>query len=161
MRFVVIFTVCFLGIVLLFGCGGKEVKDEEPVQKVTDEGEKRTKEEALKKKYDLKHKGQGETVTIGELNWTGAIAIAHIMKYTLENKLNIPVKLEKLPQDKLWLELHKGTMDVHPDVWMMNQEKSRLPPVGLLKRFFPISGLYNLKRVLISILTCNSSRVLE
>lgn len=63
-------------------------------------------------------------VIIGRLNWSGAIAVAHVMKYVLEEKLGIPTELRPVSIPVLWSAMDRGTADVYPDLWMPNQKQS-------------------------------------
>ncbi len=62
-------------------------------------------------------------VIIGELNWSGGVIIAHIMKHVLEKRLGIPAKLRPIAPEVLWSAMDKGSMDVYPDLWMPNQKE--------------------------------------
>jgi len=61
-------------------------------------------------------------VIIAELNWAGSTAVCHVMKYVLENKLNVPAKIQALAAAVIWPGMDKGTVDVYSDLWMPNQE---------------------------------------
>lgn len=63
-----------------------------------------------------------KNVVIGSLTWSGSQALEQIMKYVLEEKLDIPVKVTNLAQPLLWAALDKGSADVYPDMWMPNQK---------------------------------------
>ena len=59
-----------------------------------------------------------KNVIIGGLSWSGSTAIEHIMKYVLEEKLDIPVEIIQLAQPILCAGIDKGSVDVYPDMWM-------------------------------------------
>ncbi|OQY60095.1 MAG: hypothetical protein B6245_03255 [Desulfobacteraceae bacterium 4572_88] len=65
-----------------------------------------------------------DNVIIGRLNWSGAIAVAHVMKHVLEEQLGIPAKLQPVSVPVLWSAMDRGTADVYPDLWMPNQKQS-------------------------------------
>lgn len=60
-------------------------------------------------------------VTIAEMNWSGAIAVSHVMKQVLEEKLKVPVQLQQLNPALTWAGMDKGSVDVFPDLWWPNQ----------------------------------------
>lgn len=89
------------------------------------------------------------SVIIGELNWTGATAVQHIMKWVIEEKLGIPVEFAAMAQPALWAALDKGTVDVYPDMWMPNQKhgfekyvKERKSVVVKLSYDNAVEGIY-------------------
>ncbi|UCG13353.1 MAG: hypothetical protein JSU72_02380 [Deltaproteobacteria bacterium] len=63
-----------------------------------------------------------KNVIIGSLTWSGSQAIEQIMKYVLEEKLDIDVEITTVAQPVLWAALDKGSADVYPDIWMPNQK---------------------------------------
>jgi len=56
-------------------------------------------------------------VHISEQNWTGSTVICQVMKYVLEEKLNIPVKISQFSGSVTWAGIEKGDVDVFSDVW--------------------------------------------
>jgi glycine betaine/proline transport system substrate-binding protein len=60
-------------------------------------------------------------VVIAEMNWSGAIAVSHVMKQVLEEKLNVPVRLQELTPALTWVGMEKGSVDVYPSLWWPNQ----------------------------------------
>ncbi len=58
-----------------------------------------------------------KNVIIAEQNWTGSTVIVQVMKYVLENKLDIPVKIVPLNGSATWVGLDKGDVDVFSDLW--------------------------------------------
>lgn len=59
----------------------------------------------------------GKKVHISEQNWTGSTVICQVMKYVLENKLDVPVKISQLNGAATWAGMHKGDVDVFSDIW--------------------------------------------
>ena len=65
-----------------------------------------------------------ESVKIGKPTWTGAQAIAHLLKAVVETRIG--GKAELVPGNNATIfqgmDQGKGDIDVHPDVWLPNQE---------------------------------------
>ncbi len=65
-----------------------------------------------------------EEVKIGVPSWTGAQAIAHLLGAVVETKIG--GKVEYVPGNNATIfqamDQGKGDIDVHPDVWLPNQE---------------------------------------
>ena len=65
-----------------------------------------------------------EDVKIGVPSWTGAQAIAHLLGAVIETKIG--GKVEFVPGNNATIfqamDQSKGDIDVHPDVWLPNQE---------------------------------------
>ena len=65
-----------------------------------------------------------EEVKIGVPSWTGAQAIAHLLAAVVE--MRIDGKAELVPGNNATIfqamDQGKGDIDVHPDVWLPNQE---------------------------------------
>ncbi|MEQ8737789.1 MAG: glycine betaine ABC transporter substrate-binding protein [Hoeflea sp.] len=65
-----------------------------------------------------------ESVKIGVPSWTGAQAIAHVLGAVVENRIGGEV--EYVPGNNATIfqamDQGKGDFDVHPDVWLPNQE---------------------------------------
>ena len=65
-----------------------------------------------------------EDVKIGVPSWTGAQAIAHLLGAVVESKIGGTV--EYVPGNNATIfqamDQGKGDIDVHPDVWLPNQE---------------------------------------
>lgn len=60
-------------------------------------------------------------VVIAEMNWSGAIAVSHVMQQVLEEKLKVPAQLQQLTPALTWAGMEKGSVDVFPDLWWPNQ----------------------------------------
>jgi len=69
---------------------------------------------------------EGETVAISDLNWTGAKAIAHVMKAVIEGPLGSEaVIVEGLSDQAIisaGMDKGDGSADVWTDMWMPNQQ---------------------------------------
>jgi glycine betaine/proline transport system substrate-binding protein len=58
-----------------------------------------------------------KNVIISEQSWAGSAAICQVMKYVLENKLDIPAKVTQLSGAATWVGMDKGDVDVFSDIW--------------------------------------------
>lgn len=58
-----------------------------------------------------------KNVIIAEQSWTGSTVICQVMKYVLESKLNIPVKVNQLNGAITWVGMDKGDVDIFSDIW--------------------------------------------
>lgn len=65
-----------------------------------------------------------KNVIIGGLSWSGSTAIEQVMKYVLEERIGIKVKVKQRSQAVLWPSLEKGTIDIYPEIWMSSQESN-------------------------------------
>ena len=65
-----------------------------------------------------------ETVAIGMPSWTGAQAIANLLKVVVEEKIGGKATLVPGNNSTIFqaMDQGKGDIDVHPDVWLPNQE---------------------------------------
>ncbi|NKC15580.1 MAG: glycine/betaine ABC transporter substrate-binding protein [Gammaproteobacteria bacterium] len=65
-----------------------------------------------------------EKVAIGVPSWTGAQAIANLLKVVVEERIGGQVELVPGNNATIFQAMHqgKGDIDVHPDVWLPNQE---------------------------------------
>ena len=65
-----------------------------------------------------------ELVAIGEPNWTSGRAMAGLIKVVIEDKLGGKAELVPGTNAVIFkgMDRGKGEIDVHPDVWMPNQE---------------------------------------
>ena len=66
----------------------------------------------------------GEKVAIGVPSWTGAQAIAHLLKVVVEERIGGQAELVPGNNATIFqaMDQGKGDIDVHPDVWLPNQE---------------------------------------
>ena len=60
-------------------------------------------------------------VVIGVPNWVSVNAMAHILKVVLEDSLGVEVELQNATNPIVFEAMDKGTMHVHPEVWLPNQ----------------------------------------
>ena len=60
-------------------------------------------------------------VVIGVPNWVSDTAMAHILKLVIEDNLGLEVELQNGTNPIIWEAMDKGTMHVHPEVWLPNQ----------------------------------------
>ena len=58
-----------------------------------------------------------KNVIIAEQSWTGSTMICQVMKYVLEKKLDIPVKITQLNGSVTWIGMDRGDVDVFSDIW--------------------------------------------
>lgn len=58
-----------------------------------------------------------KNVIISEQSWTGSAVICQVMKYVLENKLDIPAQVTQLNGAATWVGMDKGDVDVFSDIW--------------------------------------------
>ena len=67
-----------------------------------------------------------EKVTISDLSWTGAKAIAHIIKAVIEGPLNSEAEIVQGMSDQAiiaeGMDKGDGSIDVYTDMWMPNQQ---------------------------------------
>ena len=65
-----------------------------------------------------------EKVAIGVPSWTGAQAIAYLLKEVIETRIGGEVTLVPGNNATIFQAMHQGEgeIDVHPDVWLPNQE---------------------------------------
>ena len=64
---------------------------------------------------------QAADVVIGVPNWVSVNAMAHLVKVVLEENLGIEVELQNATNPIVFEAMDKGTMHVHPEVWLPNQ----------------------------------------
>jgi glycine betaine/proline transport system substrate-binding protein len=60
-------------------------------------------------------------VVIGVPNWSSVMAMGNILKVVLEDNLGLEVELQSGTNPIVFEAMDKGTMDVHPEVWLPNQ----------------------------------------
>ena len=65
-----------------------------------------------------------ESVKVGAPAWTGAQAIAHLIEEVVETKIGGEAELVPADNAAIFaaMDAGKGDIDVHPDVWLPNQE---------------------------------------
>ena len=65
---------------------------------------------------------QAADVVIGVPNWPSVKATANIMKVVLEDNLGLEVELQNGTNPVIFEAMDKGSMHVHPEVWLPNQD---------------------------------------
>ncbi|MCY4051047.1 MAG: amino acid-binding protein [Gammaproteobacteria bacterium] len=60
-------------------------------------------------------------VVIGSPNWASVQATAHVLKVVLEDNLGLEVEIQNGTNPIVFEAMDKGTMHVHPEVWLPNQ----------------------------------------
>jgi len=65
-----------------------------------------------------------ESVNIGAPAWTGAQAIAHLIKEVVESRMGGSAELVPGNNAAIFqaMDAGKGDIDIHPDVWLPNQQ---------------------------------------
>nr|WP_102136241.1 glycine betaine ABC transporter substrate-binding protein [Marinobacterium profundum] len=65
-----------------------------------------------------------ETIRVGEPSWPGARIIANVIKVVITDKLGVEAELVPGANAALYAGMDKGRgdVDVHPDVWLPNQQ---------------------------------------
>ena len=80
---------------------------------------------------------QAEKVKIGDPGWTGATAIANLLAAVVIDKMGGEAELVPGNNTAIYaaIDRGKGEIDVHPDIWLPNQEAytNDLVPKGTLK----------------------------
>ncbi len=80
---------------------------------------------------------QAEKVKIGDPGWTGATAIANLLAAVVTDKMGGEAELVPGNNTAIYaaIDRGKGEIDVHPDIWLPNQEAytNDLVPKGTLK----------------------------
>ncbi|MEO0820393.1 MAG: glycine betaine ABC transporter substrate-binding protein [Pseudomonadota bacterium] len=61
-------------------------------------------------------------VVIGVPNWASVSATAHVLKVVIEDNLGLEVELQNGTNPIVFEAMDKGSMHVHPEVWMPNQQ---------------------------------------
>lgn len=62
--------------------------------------------------------GDENTITIGYVNWTEAVAVTHLMQAILENKFNYEVELILVGVEEAFKGVASGRLDAFLDVWL-------------------------------------------
>ena len=78
-----------------------------------------------------------EKVKIGDPGWTGATAIANLLAAVVTDKMGGEAELVPGNNTAIYgaIDRSKGEIEVHPDIWLPNQEAytNDLVPKGTLK----------------------------
>ncbi len=68
------------------------------------------------------HTAMAQEIVIGVPNWASARGTAHILKVALEDNLGISVELQNGTNPIIFEAMDSGSMHVHPEVWLPNQQ---------------------------------------
>ena len=60
-------------------------------------------------------------IVIGEPNWVSVKATAHLLKVIIEENYGLDVELQNANNPVIFEAMDKGSMHVHPEVWLPNQ----------------------------------------
>ncbi|MEL6523387.1 MAG: glycine betaine ABC transporter substrate-binding protein [Pseudomonadota bacterium] len=63
-----------------------------------------------------------QDIVIGVPNWSSVNATAHILEVVIEENLGLDVELQNGTNPIVFEAMDKGSMHVHPEVWMPNQQ---------------------------------------
>ena len=78
-----------------------------------------------------------EQVNIGDPGWTGATAIANLLAAVVTDKMGGEADIIPGNNTSIYaaIDRSKGEIEVHPDIWLPNQEAytNDLVPIGTLK----------------------------
>ena len=61
-------------------------------------------------------------IIIGVPNWASVNATAHVLEVEIEENLGLDVELQNGTNPIVFEAMDKGSMHVHPEVWMPNQQ---------------------------------------
>jgi glycine betaine/proline transport system substrate-binding protein len=61
-------------------------------------------------------------IVIGVPNWASVNATAHVLEVVIEDNLGLDVELQNGTNPIVFEAMDKGSMHVHPEVWMPNQQ---------------------------------------
>jgi len=73
---------------------------------------------------------QAADVVIGVPNWPSVNATAHVLKVAIEENLGLEVELQNGTNPIVFEAMDKGSMHVHPEVWLPNQQNLHDTYVG-------------------------------
>jgi glycine betaine/proline transport system substrate-binding protein len=65
---------------------------------------------------------QAADIVIGSPNWVSVNGTAHIVKTVLEDTLGLEVEIQNGSNPVVFEAMDKGSMHVHPEVWLPNQD---------------------------------------
>ena len=66
--------------------------------------------------------GQAADVTIGIPNWPSVNVTAHIIQVVVEDNFGLSVELQHATNPVIFEAMGKGSIDLHPEVWLPNQQ---------------------------------------
>ncbi len=69
------------------------------------------------------HNVQAADMVIGVPDWPSARATANIIKVIIEDRLSLPVELREADNQKIFEGMDAGTIQLHPEVWLPNQNE--------------------------------------
>ena len=61
-------------------------------------------------------------IVIGVPNWPSVAVTANILKVVIEDNFGLEVELQNATNPIVFEAMDKGSMDIHPEVWMPNQQ---------------------------------------
>ena len=64
----------------------------------------------------------GADITIGVPNWPSVNVTAHIIQVIVEDNLGLSVEIQHSTNPVIFEAMAKGSMDLHPEVWLPNQQ---------------------------------------
>lgn len=64
---------------------------------------------------------QAADIVVGSPNWVSVQATAHLIKIVLEDNLGLEVEVQNGTNPVVFEAMDKGSMHVHPEVWLPNQ----------------------------------------
>lgn len=64
---------------------------------------------------------QAADVVVGVPGWPSAAATAHILKVVMEENLGLEVTTQSGSNAVIWEAMDRGSMHIHPEVWLPNQ----------------------------------------
>lgn len=64
---------------------------------------------------------QAADIVVGSPNWTTVQATAHVIRIVLEDNLGLEVEVQNGTNPVVFEAMDKGSMHVHPEVWLPNQ----------------------------------------
>ena len=64
----------------------------------------------------------GADITIGIPNWPSVNVTAHIIQVIVEENLGLTVELQHATNPVIFEAMAKGSVDLHPEVWLPNQQ---------------------------------------
>jgi glycine betaine/proline transport system substrate-binding protein len=65
--------------------------------------------------------GSAADLVVGVPNWPSARATANIIKVAMEERLGMTVELREASNEEIFEGMDRGTVQVHPEVWLPNQ----------------------------------------
>ncbi|MDP5255024.1 MULTISPECIES: glycine betaine ABC transporter substrate-binding protein [unclassified Vibrio] len=70
----------------------------------------------------LSSAAQASDLTIGVPSWPSASVTAYVMKDVLEENLGLEISMQTGSNPIIWEAIDRGTIQVHPEVWLPNQQ---------------------------------------